>query len=146
MKVNASGNAALAAVHREFDIPLAARFTGSTDWKLALETRNGFAAWTLESSLRGAAIDLPRPARKTAGETMPLTIERRALANAIGKEPGRDAIVVDSLARAASIAHRKLDVSGAHGGSRAGASRQRRAAAARRPSAQVSWSAGTSMR
>src|SRR5688572_10478025 len=112
MKINASGNAALAAVHREFDTPLAARFTGSTDWQLALETRNGFAAWTLESSLRGAAIDLPRPARKTAGETMPLKIERRALATSAVKDVTRDAIVVDLGGAGRVVAHRKLDASG----------------------------------
>ena len=108
LRINASGNAALAAVHREFDTPLAERFTGFTDWQLALETRNGFAAWTIESSLRGAAVDLPRPARKTAAETMPLKIERRALA----KESGRDAIVVDLAGMGRVVAHRKLGASG----------------------------------
>lgn len=109
VKVNAAGNADLAAVQREFGMPLAERFTGITDWQLALETRNGFATWTLDSSLRGVAVDLPRPLGKIAPEPMPLKVERRALPN----EATRDAIVVAYGSAARVVAQRKLDAAGA---------------------------------
>ena len=36
-----------------------------------------FSAWTIESPLRGATLDLPAPLAKSAAETVPLRIERR---------------------------------------------------------------------
>jgi uncharacterized protein (TIGR02099 family) len=108
-RVNASGNATLAAVHREFGTPLAERFTGATDWQLVFDGRKEFATWTLESSLRGVTVDLPRPLGKTASETVPVKVERRAL----GKDVTRDAVAVDYGSAGRVVVHRKLDASGA---------------------------------
>jgi uncharacterized protein (TIGR02099 family) len=109
VRINAAGNASLAAVHREFGTPLAARFTGATDWQLVLEARNGVATWTLDSTLRGVAVELPRPLGKLAAEPMPLKVERRTSP----KDAARDAIVVDYGSLARAVAHRKLDAGGA---------------------------------
>ncbi|MGH8713363.1 MAG: YhdP family protein, partial [Casimicrobiaceae bacterium] len=57
--------------------PLAARLAGTTDWLLALNVASDRVNWTLDSSLKGVAVDLPVPAAKTPGETVPLRIERR---------------------------------------------------------------------
>jgi uncharacterized protein (TIGR02099 family) len=57
--------------------PLAARLAGTTDWQLVLNVASDRANWTLDSSLKGVAVDLPVPAAKKPGEAMPLRIERR---------------------------------------------------------------------
>ena len=108
IKVKASGHATTGAVLRELDAPLADRFTGEADWQLALDARQGSASWTVESGLRGVAIDLPAPMAKDPADVVALKVERRAL----GNDGARDAIVVDYGAVSRLVAHRSLDASG----------------------------------
>ena len=77
VRVNATGNDDLDAVRREYAVPLIDRITGRTDWQLALDARDQRVTWTLESSLQGAAIDLPAPLRKSAADKVALRVERR---------------------------------------------------------------------
>src|SRR6185295_8368679 len=56
---------------------LAARLTGTTDWQLALNVAPDRANWTLDTTLKGVAVDLPVPAAKPPSEALPLRIERR---------------------------------------------------------------------
>ena len=77
VRIDAAGTADIDAVRREYAIPLIDRITGRTDWQLALDAREQRVAWTLESSLQGAAIDLPTPLRKPAADKMALRVERR---------------------------------------------------------------------
>ncbi|HJU24267.1 MAG TPA: DUF3971 domain-containing protein, partial [Casimicrobiaceae bacterium] len=79
--VDGSGSADLALVRDAFDVPALARASGTTDWKLVLDARDGEASWELRSTLVGASIDLPAPIGKTAGEVRPLRLERRVLAS-----------------------------------------------------------------
>ena len=89
VRVNGQGSANLGQLRIEYpQQPLAARLTGTTDWQLAINVRPEASTWTIDSSLKGAAIDLPAPAGKAAADLMPLKVERRS------SEPGRDLIVV----------------------------------------------------
>ena len=91
VSISGTGQASLAAVQREFAMPLAERFTGTTDWQLALEMRRELASWTLESSLRGAAVDLPQPLGKQAAGAMPLKVTRRP----VPSDANRDVVMID---------------------------------------------------
>ena len=77
VRVNGRGTVNLMAARNDLPDLVADRLTGSTDWTLLLEARAGRTQWTVDSTMRGAAIDLPAPVGKTAGEIAPLHIERR---------------------------------------------------------------------
>ena len=77
VRVNGRGTASLAAARSDLPELVADRITGSTDWALVLEAKSGRTQWTIDSSLRGAAIDLPAPVGKVAGDATPMKIERR---------------------------------------------------------------------
>lgn len=109
LDVQAAGMADLAEVHRAVGTPLAQRLTGATDYKLAMTVRNASPSWQLESSLRGATVDLPSPLRKTAAQVMPLKIERRPLDG----DRTRDAFLVAYGDTARMVAHRKVGTSDA---------------------------------
>ena len=78
MRVDAQGTADVGALRAEYpEQVLAARFTGNTDWQLALNVASDRSNWALDSTLKGVAVDLPVPAAKSSSEVMPLKIERR---------------------------------------------------------------------
>jgi uncharacterized protein (TIGR02099 family) len=77
VRVNGRGTASVVAVRGDLPDLVADRVTGSTDWALVLEAKSGRTQWTVDSSLRGVAIDLPAPVGKVAGDAAPLRIERR---------------------------------------------------------------------
>ncbi len=106
--VTAEGSANLAQAGREWPSPLTARLSGSADWTFVADVRPRFSTWTLESPLRGAAIDLPAPLGKPAAEARPVRIERRAVANV----PSDDALTVAYGRTLAAAAHRRLDERG----------------------------------
>ncbi|MEO9135245.1 MAG: YhdP family protein [Casimicrobiaceae bacterium] len=96
-----SGTADVQQVRNEYDAPLLAHVTGSTDWKLTLDARDRQAAWSVESSLAGASIDLPAPIGKRASETVPLRIERHEL------KPQEDRIAITYGDIAKVLLHRR---------------------------------------
>ncbi|HKW81488.1 MAG TPA: YhdP family protein, partial [Casimicrobiaceae bacterium] len=76
VRIDGHGNADLSTLRAEYpQQKLASRLTGSTDWKFALDLGER-STWALDASLEGVAVDLPVPAAKTAGEVMPLHVER----------------------------------------------------------------------
>jgi uncharacterized protein (TIGR02099 family) len=78
VRVDAQGTANLSALRSEYaSQPLLDRVSGTTDWQLAMQVANDVAAWTIDSTLRGAAVDLPLPMAKAAADAMPLKIQRR---------------------------------------------------------------------
>ena len=107
VRVNAAGTADLDAVRREYAIPLIERITGRTDWQLAFDARDRRAAWTLESSLQGAVIDLPAPLRKLAADKVALRVERR------DATPSEDRIAISLGQGVRGALHRQLDADGA---------------------------------
>src|SRR6185295_9764871 len=78
MRVDAQGSADVGLLRAQYPQQvLAARLTGTTDWQLALNVAPDRANWTLDTTLKGVAVDLPVPAAKPPSEALPLRIERR---------------------------------------------------------------------
>jgi uncharacterized protein (TIGR02099 family) len=108
VRVTADGTANLAQVGREWPSEFSARVAGSADWTFTADVRPRFSAWTIESLLRGAAFDLPAPLAKSAAESVPLKIERRAVANTVNE----DALTIAYGSKLAAAVHRRLDERG----------------------------------
>lgn len=109
VQVNGGGTASVAALGREFDVPLADTLSGSFDWKIAVGLQGRVASWTLDSDLAGAAIDLPAPMGKTAGERVPLKVERHATI----ERGGEDSLTVTYGNVGRLQLERKLEAAGA---------------------------------
>ena len=78
VRVVGAGAADLQMVRNEYPaIAMLDRVSGKTDWQLTLDASDQRAAWTIDSSLVGAAIDLPAPFAKPASDRLPLHVERR---------------------------------------------------------------------
>ena len=75
MQIAGSGTANLAELRNEFKVPLIERFSGSTDWAVNLTSVGNAVSWKLESSMKGAVIDLPQPVGKKATEVAALKVE-----------------------------------------------------------------------
>jgi uncharacterized protein (TIGR02099 family) len=101
LRLDARGSVDVARVRTAFDAPALARVSGNTDWQLALDAQGGQMAWTLQSSLAGATVDLPAPIGKVASEALPLRVERRAT------KPQEDTISVDYGRIARMLIHRQ---------------------------------------
>jgi uncharacterized protein (TIGR02099 family) len=83
------------------------RFSGMTDWKVAVDAQSGGMAWVMDSSLKGAIVDLPAPAGKPAADSVALRVERRI------NEPGRDVLIASYGALAKFTVERRLAPTGA---------------------------------
>jgi uncharacterized protein (TIGR02099 family) len=77
VRVGIAGNAELADVHRLYPFPLAEQLRGRTDWQFSLQSEAGNYSWTVDSTLRGIAFDLPAPLSKKAEQSVPLRLERQ---------------------------------------------------------------------
>ncbi|MGE5667837.1 MAG: YhdP family protein [Betaproteobacteria bacterium] len=106
VRVSATGTAQLRDLRAQFTSPLLDRVHGSTDWQLALSARDGVPAWSIDSTLQGAAIDLPAPLRKAADATAALHIDRRAL------DATTDRITVDYAHSLRLLVHRRETAQG----------------------------------
>ena len=106
MRVNASGTANIDLVRKEYDAPLLDRVSGSTDWRLSLDAQERKLAWTVESTLQGAKIDLPAPIGKPASEAVALRVARREI------NAREDRIDVDYGRIARAVLHRQSAAAG----------------------------------
>jgi uncharacterized protein (TIGR02099 family) len=103
VRVMAQGAADLGLLRAEFpQYTLAKRVTGTTEWQLAIKAGGGTSAWTLDSNLRGATIDLPAPMSKAAADSVPLQIERK-----LG-DSNRDTVAVRYGRVGQLVLHRRL--------------------------------------
>jgi uncharacterized protein (TIGR02099 family) len=102
VRVNGAGTADLQQVRAEYDLPLFERISGSTNFKLAVDSQGERLGWTVESSLEGATIDLPAPLRKRAAESVALRVERR------DPRPTEDRIVINYGTIARAVLHRRM--------------------------------------
>ncbi len=107
-RITGGGTLTIAALRREQPSEFLDKVAGGTDWAVAASLRQGTLAWTLQSSMKGASVDLPAPLGKAAGESMPLRIERRDDA----AQAGADVITASYGGIAQLAAHRKLDAKG----------------------------------
>ncbi|HQR11907.1 MAG TPA: YhdP family protein [Casimicrobiaceae bacterium] len=102
VRVAASGMADLARLRDELDWPLMGRVSGTTDWEGSLTARGESISWSVGSSLKGAVIDLPAPAGKTAADIAPLNIARREVAG----RPREDVVTADYRGQVRAVALR----------------------------------------
>jgi uncharacterized protein (TIGR02099 family) len=102
-RATAQGTASLLALRNDLPDAFSDRVSGTTDWSLALESHASGTRWTVESSLRGATIDLPAPAGKVAADSVPLRIERRPDARG-----ATDAITIDAARVGRVLVQRRL--------------------------------------
>ena len=100
LRVNATGTSNLQQLRTQIASPALDKVSGSADWTFALTVRNGVPAWTVDSTLQGAAIDLPAPLGKAASATAPLHVERAAI------DARDDSIVVDYAHSVRLLLHR----------------------------------------
>ncbi len=107
-RITGGGTLTIAALRREQPSEFLDKVAGSTDWTVAASLRQGTLAWTLQSSMKGASVDLPAPLGKASGETMPLRVERRDDA----AQAGTDFITASYGGIAQLAAHRKVDAKG----------------------------------
>ncbi len=104
--VDATGTADLQQLRAQHASPLLDHVSGNADWKFALAARNGVPAWSIDSTLQAAAIDLPAPLRKAAGVTTALHVERSEL------DAKDDRIVVDYGPAVRLLLHRRDSAEG----------------------------------
>jgi uncharacterized protein YhdP len=77
LRVDGQGSLNLALLRAAYPkLSLLTRFSGTTDWKVAVNGQPAGLAWVLDSTLKGAVVDLPAPAGKSAAETIVLRVER----------------------------------------------------------------------
>ncbi|HKE40699.1 MAG TPA: YhdP family protein [Casimicrobiaceae bacterium] len=108
VRVEGQGSLNLGLLRTEFpQHMLLARLSGITDWRLGANILHTGSNLELESSLKGAVIDLPMPARKAAQDVVAFKIERRLTA------PGRDMIAASYGRLGRLVIDRKLTESGA---------------------------------
>ncbi|MEP6942190.1 MAG: YhdP family protein [Betaproteobacteria bacterium] len=107
-RVEGQGSVSFAALRAHYPKQaLLTRASGTTDWKATVNAQPAGLAWTVESTLKGASIDLPPPAGKVASDALALRIERRVV------DPAHD-LVTASYGRVAKLAvERKLAPAGA---------------------------------
>lgn len=84
------------AVRRAGGVEWIRHLRGTTDWRGSLTLRQKRVDIVVDSSLQGLAVNLPAPFIKTAGETLPLRIERRFS----GPQQERIAVTVGSMVNA----------------------------------------------
>ena len=84
------------AVRRAGGVEWIRHMRGTTDWRGSLTLRQKRIDIVVDSSLQGLAVNLPAPFMKTAGESMPLRVERRS----IGAQQERIAVTAGSVVNA----------------------------------------------
>lgn len=77
VRIGATGRLDAEGLRRSSAHPALRRLKGATDWRAAVNLKQGKADWSLESSLQGLAAELPAPLAKTAAEALPLRLEGR---------------------------------------------------------------------
>jgi uncharacterized protein (TIGR02099 family) len=83
------GTADLSLLRTQFPkVLVAQRVSGTTDWQLAIDATGEASTGVIETSLRGARIDLPAPLAKATADAVALRVERRV------PDRTRDTIVV----------------------------------------------------
>ena len=107
VRVTGSGNTTIAALRREYSPPFGDAVSGTIDWTVAAVV-GASSSWSLESTLKGTAIDLPVPLGKVAGDVVPLKVEHRGNA----AQPTEDTLRVTYGQVGRLLLHRKLGTGG----------------------------------
>jgi uncharacterized protein (TIGR02099 family) len=75
--VEARGRAGADRLREQFRHPLLARLAGDTDWRAMASVKGDRGEVSVESDLRGMAVDLPAPVGKAAADVAPLRYQRK---------------------------------------------------------------------
>ena len=75
--VEARGRAAADRLREQFRHPLLTRLAGETDWRAMASVKGDRGEVSVESDLRGMAVDLPAPVGKVAADVAPLRYQRK---------------------------------------------------------------------
>jgi uncharacterized protein (TIGR02099 family) len=103
-RLTGGGTLSLVALRREYGNPYLDRVSGTIDWSIDVDAlAPGARGWVFQSSMKGAAVDLPAPLGKAAGDEMPLRIEGRDDAG----PPGTDFVSASYGRVARFVAHRR---------------------------------------
>lgn len=102
VRIAGNGTTDLATLKGELDLPFLQRLSGKTDWQFAAQSRAEGTSWTLDSTLKGAEIELPAPVGKSSAETAALHVERREVAG----KPNEDLLTIDYRGAMRVVAHR----------------------------------------
>jgi len=100
------------AVRRAGGVEWMRHMRGVTDWRGALTVRRKRVDIVVDSTLQGLAVNLPAPLMKTAGEILPLRLERRYAGQ-------QERIALTAGSRVSVVAYRRGDDSGNAGIERA---------------------------
>ena len=107
LRLDGQGSLNLALLRAAYPkLSLLTRFSGTTDWKVAVNGQPGGLAWVLDSTLKGAVVDLPAPAGKSAADSIALRVERRI------SEPGHDTLMASYGKLANMTVERRLAPTG----------------------------------
>ncbi len=77
--ISAQGSTGIAGLRQHFDLALFDHLSGSASWRGSVNIRRHKADVQFDSNLQGVSSSLPEPLNKTAGEVLPLHIERSTL-------------------------------------------------------------------
>ena len=108
LQLSGSGSTAIAALRREYSPPFGDALSGTIDWTVTA-TIGTASSWSLDSTLKGTAIDVPAPLGKAAGEIIPLKVTRRRSAG----QSSEDTLTVTYGRVGTLVLHRKLAAEGA---------------------------------
>jgi len=108
-RITGSGTASVAALKREYDPPYAEAVAGNLEWTLAVAIQGEISTWSVESNLKGVAIDLPAPLGKSGSDAVALKVERRGTP----ARPTEDALTVSYGRIGKLLLHRLLSPEGA---------------------------------
>ena len=109
VRVNGNGASNVAAMRREYDVPYGDVLSGTLDWTIVTDATPQGSTWTLASSMKGTAVDLPVPVGKAAADAVALKVERHFVA----AQPNEDTLTVDYGSIGRLLMHRKLAADGA---------------------------------
>lgn len=79
VSIKAQGGFSARELRRQMDIPLFDHLAGVAPWQAEVRVRKKNADFTVTSSLQGISSSLPVPFNKTAGEAMPLRLQKSPL-------------------------------------------------------------------
>lgn len=81
VQIDAAGEVGIAALRRQFSHPILDHLSGSTTWNGTVRVRKKDADVRITSSLVGISSSLPAPFNKPASDTLPLSFERKSMAD-----------------------------------------------------------------
>lgn len=80
VSIKAQGGFTVRELRRQIDLPLFDHLAGGAPWQAEVRVRKKNADFTVTSSLQGLSSSLPVPFNKTAGEALPLRLQKSPLA------------------------------------------------------------------